>query len=114
MSVFSRKNWYAGTFDLLIQMNGKLYIADIKTSSGIYPEHMWQMAGYDIAINEMTNNEYKDIDGYVVVNLKKTGGMDWKKSYDRDGNKEAFLACLTIYRKKEELESALGKKKNYS
>lgn len=110
MRIYSRKYWYAGTLDLLIEVDGKLFLADIKTSSRIYPEHMWQMGGYDIAVNEMTKNKYKDIEGYVVVNLKKTGTIDWKKSYDREGNKEAFLACHTIYRQKLELDSALGKR----
>lgn len=107
--VYSKKYWYAGTLDILVEIDGKIWLADIKTSSGIYPEHMWQMAGYDIALNEMTDNQYEDIEGYVVINIKKDGTMDWKKSHDRVGNKEAFLACNTIYRKKQELEGALGK-----
>lgn len=104
--LYSKKHWYAGTLDLLMEVDGKLYIGDIKTSAGIYPEHFFQMAGYDIALNEMSD-KYRDIEGYIVVNLKKDGKITWKKSYDRKGNIEAFEACLTLHRQKALLENTL-------
>lgn len=46
--VFSRKWWYAGTFDAVFELpDGRRVIADIKTSrSGIFPETALQLAAY--------------------------------------------------------------------
>jgi hypothetical protein len=50
--VFSRKWWYAGTYDLLATINGRLAIIDFKTSKDIYREHRLQTAAYQIAWEE--------------------------------------------------------------
>lgn len=50
--VFSRKWYYAGTYDLLATINGRLALIDFKTSKGIYTEHRLQTAGYQIAWEE--------------------------------------------------------------
>lgn len=50
--VFSRKWYYAGTYDLLATVNGRLAIIDFKTSKDIYREHRLQTAAYQIAWEE--------------------------------------------------------------
>jgi hypothetical protein len=40
---------YAGTFDLLVRIDGKVYLVDIKTSRGTWPEHLMQLAALGAA-----------------------------------------------------------------
>lgn len=51
--VMSKNHSYAGTFDLLVEINGKLGILDLKTSKGIWDEYSLQIAAYVQAFNEM-------------------------------------------------------------
>lgn len=92
--LYSVKHWYAGTCDLVFEMDGKRYIGDIKTSSAIYNEHFFQMAGYEIALEEMG---YEKVDGYLVINLKKDGKFDLKVAENTEINKQAFLHALGLY-----------------
>ena len=94
--VYSRESWYAGTFDLILEIDGKKYIADIKTSSGIYPEAYLQMAAYQNALAEM--GEHEDIQGAAVINLDKKGGFQVGMNYDYEGNRLAFLGALTLHK----------------
>ncbi len=94
--VYSEKFWFAGTYDFLAEIDGKTYLGDIKTSSGIYPEMWAQCAGYQICEEEQ-NPELK-IDGNIIVNLKKDGTIQTKTSFDYVGYKKMFLSALVIYR----------------
>jgi hypothetical protein len=93
--LFSEKHWFAGTCDLVFEMEGKRYIGDIKTSSAIYNEHFFQMGGYEIALEEMG---YSKVDGYLVINLKKDGKFDLKMAQNTEINKQAFLHALGLYK----------------
>jgi hypothetical protein len=95
-NIWSKELWIGGILDLVIKMNGKKYIGDIKTSSGIYNEAFFQMGAYNLCLEEM--NEHKDIDGYLVINLKKDGNMDMKMATDMDMNKDAFKFALGLYK----------------
>ncbi len=96
--LYSEKHFYAGTVDLVIEdKDGRRFIADIKTSGGVYPEYYAQMGGYHIAYDEMGND--KQISGYIIIHIPKTG----KKSeqylfHDTKLCKEFFLNALGIYR----------------
>jgi hypothetical protein len=76
-------------------MDGKKYVADIKTGSGIYNEAFFQMGAYHLMLEEMG---YNDIQGYLVINLKKDGKMDLKMAIDLETNQQAFLAALKLYK----------------
>lgn len=93
--LYSVKHWYAGTCDLVFEMNSKRYIGDIKTSSAIYNEHFFQMGGYEIALEEMG---YDKVDGYLVINLKKDGKFDLKVAENTEINKQAFMNALGLYK----------------
>lgn len=94
--VYSKESWYAGTLDLVLEMNGEKWIADIKTSSAIYPEFYLQMAAYQNALEEM--GEHEDIKGALVINLNKRGGFELGRNYDYEGNRLAFLGALILYK----------------
>ncbi|PJE50932.1 MAG: hypothetical protein COV29_01490 [Candidatus Yanofskybacteria bacterium CG10_big_fil_rev_8_21_14_0_10_36_16] len=48
----SKKHRYAGTMDCLCEINGKLGVLDIKTSTGIYRDYNIQTAAYVEALRE--------------------------------------------------------------
>lgn len=94
--VHSVKYFYAGTLDFLCEIDGKTYLGDLKTGSGIYPEMFWQCAGYQLALEE-TEPEIK-VEGHIIVNITKDGKLNTQTHYDYDSTKEGFLAALKIYR----------------
>lgn len=64
---------YAGTFDLLVKIDGVWYLLDIKTSRGTWPEHYMQLAALGAApvlMRETTGDE----EGAVLY--KRTGKPD--------------------------------------
>lgn len=98
--VYSREYDYAGKFDAILRIDGKLYVIDFKTSNpsrefadGIYPENYAQLGGYDIALTE----EFPtlNIEGHAIFNLsKKTGKLAINYSLDRDENRDFFIYTL--------------------
>lgn len=94
--LFSKEHWYAGTCDLVFEKDGKKYVGDIKTSSGIYGrEYFAQMAGYRIALEE---NGEKDFFGSTVIRCGKDGSFEVKDSFDFETDKKIFLSALSLYR----------------
>src|SRR3990167_9083115 len=73
--IYSEKLWIGGILDMVFEMDGKRWIGDVKTGSAIYNEHFFQMAAYEMCLEEMGE---KEIDSYLVINLKKDGTMDLK------------------------------------
>lgn len=94
--LWSTKMWTGGIVDLVFEMDGKKYIGDIKTSSGIYNEAFFQMGAYHLMLEEM--GEGDDIEGYIVINLKKDGKMDLKMATDMQLNKDAFKHALGLHK----------------
>ena len=94
--IWNKNLWIGGICDLVIEIKGKKYIADIKTSSGIYNEAFFQMGAYDLCFKEM--GEGKDIAGYIVINLTKKGKMEMKMATDMEMNQNAFLSALSLYK----------------
>lgn len=105
--VYSRKYDYCGKFDAILQINGKNYLVDFKTSNpsrefglGIYPENFSQLGGYDVAFTE----EFPDfqIDGHGIINLsKKTGKLAIKMlegQEERKKNRDFFIFTLGVKR----------------
>lgn len=94
-NIYSKELWIGGIVDMVFEMGGQKYIGDIKTSSAIYNEAFFQMAAYELCLQEMGE---KEIAGYIVINLKKDGTMDSKMAVDRDLNKDAFKHALGLYK----------------
>ena len=94
--VWSEKLWIGGILDLVFTMDGKKYIGDIKTANAIYNEAFFQMGAYNLCLEEM--GEHKEVEGYVVINLKKDGNIDFKKADNMQINREAFLSALSLYK----------------
>jgi hypothetical protein len=108
---------YAGTYDLIVQMPGQhegqinwsksqMWLIDIKTSKGIYPEYALQLAAYGHAAGIILPNDPKlypmpHIDRYAVLHLRPD-------AYPQDGYRLieypvtereyfSFISALDLY-----------------
>lgn len=113
--VYSKKLNYAGTFDFLAKINGKIWIGDIKTSSGIWDEYWFQTAAYRQAYRE----EYPEvkISGEVIVRVGKDATLEVARSTDKFVtpywiNRNAFNHALKLHRTLNQLKDYKFAKKN--
>lgn len=100
-NVFSETYFVGGIFDMILRIDGKLYIADFKTSSGVYPSQFVQMGGYQLQLEEMAERGYidgLDTQGYIVIHLPRKGKMTVHRKEEVDIYRRAFRACVYIYR----------------
>jgi hypothetical protein len=94
--IYSKEWWVGGTCDFLCEIDGNLWLGDIKTSSGIYPEHFFQTAAYQKMYEEM--GLHLNFAGNVILLLRKDGTFEEKRSVSNVDNLKAFEAALTLYR----------------
>ena len=82
--VFHPDWWYAGTADFYGKIDGGLCVLDFKTSSGLYIEHILQIAAYTAALERMFDTKIEG--GWIVRLDKKTGKFSahWIKRSDED------------------------------
>jgi hypothetical protein len=95
--MFNKELFIAGTADFAyVGKDGKSYMADFKTSSGIYGIDYWlQVAAYRMLAEAEGDVPY---DGATVVRMGKDGSFEVQNRFTYEIDKEAFLACLTLYR----------------
>lgn len=106
-NVWSKELWIGGIFDLVLEKDGKVYIADIKTSSGIYDSHFIQMGAYYKCILEHGWQKDYSVDefaGAIVINLKKDGKIATCISSALPSMVETYEAIVTIYRNRDLLD----------
>jgi len=105
---YSEKYWLGGISDAGYETRkGDFGIIDFKNRKAAYTGDLWQCAGYAI---QMEENGVFDKDGnqiykveqpfkeYCVFPLEAENGKP-VYNFDIAGSKEAFLACLVIYKK---------------
>lgn len=95
--LYSEEWWVGGTADFICEMEGKILIGDVKTGKDIYQEFWYQTGAYAKMTEEM--GLYPKIEGLVVVNVPKAGGLKIEFNYDIEGNKKAFECALYLYKK---------------
>lgn len=104
-AVISFGDQYAGTYDLLMQIDGELWLIDIKTSKGIYAETGLQLVAYGYAEhivlpNDPTLYPMPKIAHYAVLHLRPdaiVGG--WRLVEYAVGERDyvAFLAARELW-----------------
>lgn len=77
-TVGSRIHKYAGTLDLYCEKDGKRYIIDFKTSSGIYFSHELQITAYKIAYEEMYGVPI-DVVAILRTGTRHKAGYEYKE-----------------------------------
>lgn len=95
--LYSRKYGYAGTVDFVGLIDGKMFVADFKTSNSIYPEMQLQTAAYAMALRE----EYPDlkIDARAIIRFsKEDGSFEFCELPNQQVRDElAFLSALSLH-----------------
>ena len=101
--IYSKKWNFAGRLDAVAIIDGKLALPDFKSSSGIYPEMRFQVAGYAIAYEEETK---KKIERPMIIRWGKEDGRFEVMELDNFGrDKEAFLGCVSVAKRLDELKN---------
>jgi len=93
---------FGGTIDCVAAIDGVLTLVDIKTSSGIYPEHRYQLSAYWRLLLE---HGY-EIKGARILRIGRTEG-EGMEEHTLTGRQvlhgwQVFEACLRIYTLKQE------------
>ena len=113
--IYSENLEYAGTYDCMLKIDGKVYLCDLKTTNssrkapnGVYAENFIQLGAYAFAHNEQRAYEEEnegtklvEIDDLMVISGKKTGIMDVVTASDVGltvkGCGELFSRVVNIY-----------------
>ena len=94
--VMSLEHYFAGTCDLIAEIDGEYCVGDFKTSSGIYPEMRMQTAAYQQAIQEEKGMK---VDARWIIRFdKKTGEFEAKRFADFDLDFLGFKSALALHR----------------
>ena len=59
--------WFAGTYDLLLKINGKIYLVDFKTSNHVGVRYFYQLAAYKYLL-ELQGIQ---LDGAIILQVSK-------------------------------------------
>jgi hypothetical protein len=96
--VYSKKHGYAGTLDLLAEVNGVLTVIDWKTGKAVYSEAHLQNAAYRQAIREMGHGDPQQ--GIVVRLPKNIEDPEFEAVVADDEGKsfDTFLHVLELWK----------------
>jgi len=89
--IYSAEYDYAGTYDAMMEIDGKVYLTDLKTTNasrkapnGVYAEYFIQLGAYAAAHNEQRAYEKDNggtdlpkVEGLAVISAKKNGKLDF-------------------------------------
>lgn len=97
--IANRRHWFAGKFDLLAEIHGKVWLLDLKTSRNVYAETALQCAAYasaELCIVNGTLVGFPRVDRIGVVHVTENGTRlynlgDIPQAFDE------FLSCLSTY-----------------
>lgn len=113
--VYSRTLFAVGTFDSILEfvrpfpwdgytIPAGVYVADLKTSNaghdypmGIYPNHLFQMGGYDVLYTEEFPGTDERFTGHLALGSAKDGsGFHPYASLQRERNREWFKSMRPV------------------
>jgi hypothetical protein len=101
MPLVSEEYRYGGTIDWYGEIDGKKWLVDIKTSKGLFPEHVYQVAAYWAMLIE---NGFA-VDGVRLLRVGRTEDEGFSDhvvaSSELDEAWKVFEAALTLYRAKQ-------------
>jgi hypothetical protein len=106
LPLISEAHRFGGTLDCVIRdKNGRLALADWKSSNAVYGEYLTQMAAYGVLWNE--TQEEKLTGGYHLVRIaKEHGDLEHRHFPNLDDAEELFLTLRRAY----ELDKAVAKR----
>ena len=88
---------FGGTLDIYAKVNGKREIIDLKSGSGIWPEHIWQVA----TLKKLLEENGFSVDGTRIVNIPRAETESFlEKTVSEKENETGWLIfqhLLAIY-----------------
>jgi hypothetical protein len=93
--VASMEHGYAGRMDLVCDTNNGRFIVDLKTSSAVRESHHFQLAGYEVALEE---SGYGEVDGKAVLRVDEWGKYQFVESWARPSQFVALLGSFQAQR----------------
>lgn len=124
--VYSAEYEYAGTYDCLLKVDGRVYLCDLKTTNpsrkapnGVYAEMFLQLGAYALAHEEQRMYEEKSggtqltpIEGLMVISAKKNGKLDVVTEQDMsvtvEDCSEMFKKVVNLFSFLKHLTTQLG------
>lgn len=107
MNVWSLKLYIGGIVDFVFEIDGEVYVGDLKTAKSIYPANYWQVSAYQYCLQEM--GLFPKVKGFKIVRLGKDeeqkdgsikkGTCEVGSNYSYADNIEGFESALVVYRK---------------
>ncbi len=105
--IYSKQFDYCGTYDALLEIDGKVVLADIKTTNasrtaplGIYPEMFLQLGGYSLAHHE--ENPLEMIHDLMIVRVGKDGVLNTLRASELGFTpqflEDAFKSVVNTYK----------------
>lgn len=118
--VYSKKYDFAGTYDCLLEIDGKVVLCDIKTNNasrtaplGVYSEHFLQLGAYSLAHHE--ENPMEVIEDLQIIRVGKDGVLNTLRASEVGltvaACETAFAQLLSVYKVMTPLAKTLKEKK---
>jgi len=95
MKLVSESLKFGGCCDIYAELNGKKTLIDLKTSKGIYPEMITQVAGYKRLLEE-NGHAVEDV-RILRVGREESEGFEDHRATMLNLHDQRFLCCLEIY-----------------
>lgn len=126
--IYSQKHEYAGTYDCMLRIDGKVYLCDLKTTNssrkaprGVYAEMYAQLGAYSLAHEEQRlyeaetgGTDLEKIDGLMVISAKKDGKLDIVTNDDLALSvqecQDVFVNVLQVFKYLKDTTAKLGGK----
>lgn len=87
---------YAGTIDLVVEIEGKVWIVDVKTSANVWPEHHIQVTAYWKCWQCDITKPMGDKGAILHLNSKTKQGYSWNE-VDLEKNTDIWNACVNMF-----------------
>ena len=101
-SLVSEPYRFGGTIDCYCLLDGVRTLVDFKTGKAIWPEHLYQVAAYDMLLFD--NGHPVDAVMILQIGRDETEGFSTRTITDRSPYFAVFEHCLGIYRLKKVTE----------
>lgn len=93
---------YAGTFDALLRIKGRLLLTDLKTGKGVYPEYTLQLAAYrhaeSIQLPDTSLMDMIVVDGCAIIHLdKENATVELIEVEANEWADDVFNSCLDLW-----------------
>lgn len=100
-TIFNKQYNYAGTLDIVARIDGLNWLIDVKSGSGVYPEHAMQIAAYArgefIGYQDGSSDVMPIIDKGAVLHIRPTGYAFVPVSIAKEVF-DSFLYCREMFR----------------